>query len=103
MLYKRPRPRRLVVERHRWLRGADLSSVTRRIPGENRADPMSCCAGPRTGRCSASAARTSLSAARQEEPRLPASPSRCLMVFWTEASCPSHSSPSIVMTDGNGH
>lgn len=39
MLYKRPRPRRLVVERHRWLRGADLSSVTRRTPGENRADP----------------------------------------------------------------
>jgi hypothetical protein len=80
MLYKRPRPRRLVVERHRWLRGADLSSVTRGIPGENRADHMSSQAlGPAV--VPPPPHVTSLSAARREQPGLPACPSRCWMVF----------------------
>lgn len=41
----RPRPRRLVVVRHRWLPEADLSSVTRRIPGGNWVDPLTCRTG----------------------------------------------------------
>ena len=64
LLHRRPRPRRHAVAEHRWLRGADCSSVTRRIPGGNWVGPLSCCADCRTGRCSASAERTPLPGAR---------------------------------------
>jgi hypothetical protein len=64
MLCGRPRPRRHAVAEHRSLRGADCSSVTRRIPGGNWVGPLSCCADCRTGRCPASAERTPLPGAR---------------------------------------
>lgn len=103
MTQERPRPRRLVVRRHRWLRGADLSSVCLRFP---RKEPGKSwvLSGKPLDRPSFRLRRIYVPVgSAPEEPGLPASPSRCRTVFRTEASCPSPSSPSIVMTDGIGH
>ncbi|MFD9255780.1 STAS domain-containing protein [Streptomyces bottropensis] len=54
--------------------GADLSSVTRRIPGGNWVGPLSCRTGCRVGRRSASVERTPLPEARQGGSGFPASP-----------------------------
>lgn len=80
-LYGRPRPRRLVVARYRWRRGADLLSVTRRIPGGNWVGPLSCRTGCGAHRCSASVERTPLPGARRESRERRRHRVRCRMVL----------------------
>lgn len=74
LLHGRPRPRRLVVARHRWLRGADSSSVARRIPEGIWVGPPSWSAGPRTRPRSPSAERTPPARSAARAPELPSSP-----------------------------